>query len=156
SYDSFVFDINDHGDVVGVSGVAPTNSGYAVLYKNNVPQNLGSLGGVLEGDYNATSMATAVNNADAVAGYSYTANNFVHAFADANGTMTDIGILLGSNYSRAVGISDAGAVIGFVYDGNGGTGPSFEYLNGVATFLTGPSFSNATAINNSGLITGRA
>ena len=70
--------INESGVVVGIS------AGRAIVYRDGVLQDLGTLGG-------ATSDAAAINDAGAVVGNSDTATVRSRAFLYADGTMTPLG-----------------------------------------------------------------
>ncbi len=76
--------------------------------------DLGSLG---TGDY---SVATAVNNAGVVVGYSQVTPNVQHAFKWTAGTLIDLGVEPGGATSRANAINDAGQVAGAADRQNGG------------------------------------
>jgi probable HAF family extracellular repeat protein len=100
--------INDGGDVVGqafFSGIGQ----HAFLYRGGVATNLGTLAGPTS---LVMSNALAVNGGGQVVGWSYgVAGGAYHAFLYQNGTMSDLGTL-GGTYSDAVGINDAGQIVG--------------------------------------------
>ena len=113
--------------------------------------DLGTLGGNSSG-------ATALNSYGDVVGSSTTGSGQSHAFLYHNGTMTDLGVLNGSdNSSVAYGINDSGTVVGQSFLGPvGGQSSPFEYSNGQMSFVgsLGGSYGFATSINNAGQIVG--
>jgi probable HAF family extracellular repeat protein len=87
-----------------------------------------------------------------VVGYSIMANGDIHGFLYNNGTMTDLGAVLGGSYGNAKAINDDGQVVGGARTSSG-QGHAFLYKNGVATdlgTLQGGSGSTAYAVNSIG------
>ena len=90
-------------------------------------------------------------------------NQLRHAFLDTNGVMQDLGTLVGDSTSEGLGLNDIGQVVGASSAANG-TYRGFILSNGVMTDLNslldsasvtkGWSIKYASAINNSGQITG--
>jgi probable HAF family extracellular repeat protein len=104
--------------------------------------DLGALG---TGDF---SVATAVNNAGVVVGYSNPTPSTTHAFRWRNGTLTDLGTNPGGGYSRANAINDAGRVAGTADRIPGGFGYPVRWsADNVITDLGGP-VTNALGAGN--------
>ena len=105
--DSTALDINNLGDVVGVSSTA--SSPHAFLYPSGGSmQDLGTLEGT------GTSWAYAINDSGDVVGWSDTSlgPSYWHAFLyPSGGTMQDLGTL-GGTYSCAWDINNSGDVVG--------------------------------------------
>jgi len=125
--------INDKGQVVGVSGgCAPYGQStvHALLWQNNRPFDLGSLGG-----QNGT-VPFVINNWGAVVGYSDLADDVTtHAFLwTKEKHMQDLGTLPGDVFSSASGINDKGQVVGGSCDANGNC-RDFLWEDGVMTDL---------------------
>ncbi len=146
--------IADNGDIVGSAGITGDLQTHAVLWRNGIAHDLGTLGG-------DRSQATAINNNNLIAGYAQTTSGDAHACAfqvDANGTViqrTDLGTLGNSNYSYALGINDAGQIVGtsdnhaFLWDGS-----TMIDLNDHLPQNSGWLLQAAAAISENGLIVG--
>lgn len=84
--------------------------------------DLGTLGG-------AASVARDINNLGEVVGWTNIGNGQRRAFLYRDGTMTDLGTLVGGSYSEAMAINDNSQVVGF--SGINAYGPQFrEFMNG--------------------------
>lgn len=166
--DGAATEINDRGQIVGISGTCDQAVGrftayHAVLWQNGKPINLGSLGGV------AWNTPMAINERGDVVGFSdlsgdTSGNPNFHAFlwTKANG-MQDLGTLPGDAYSEALGINDDGTIVGVSYGASFSTSRAFIYENGTMTDLNtliSPSSSLyllfANDIDDKGAITGGA
>ncbi|MBV9720120.1 MAG: hypothetical protein JOZ77_12445 [Candidatus Eremiobacteraeota bacterium] len=166
--DGAATEINDRGDIVGISGICDQAEGrftarHAVMWRRGKIVNLGSLGGV------AWNTPMAINNKGVVVGFSDLAgdtsgNPNFHAFLwTKSGGMVDLGTLPGDVYSEALGINEAGVIVGVSYGSSFSTSRAFIYQNGTMTdlnTLTNPSSQlyllYANDINNQGNIAGGA
>jgi len=102
---------------------------HAVLWENNSPTDLGSLGG----EFN--NAAWAINNRGQIVGASdLPGDNTGHAFLWQNGVMTDLGTLPGDFGSVAGSINDRGQVVGQSCNAEGNC-RAFLWKNGVMTDL---------------------
>jgi probable HAF family extracellular repeat protein len=166
--DGAATEINDRGQVVGISGkcdqaVGRFTARHALLWENGRIVNLGSLGGV------AWNTPMAINNKGEVVGFSDLPGdssgspNF-HAFLwTKSGGMKDLGTLSGDAYSEALGINDAGQIVGASYGVSFSTSRAFIWQNGQMTDLNTliPPSSQlyllfANDINDGGVIAGGA
>ena len=166
--DGAATEINDRGQVVGISGkcdqaVGRFTAHHAVLWENGKVLNLGSLGGV------AWNTPMAINNKGEVVGFSDLsgdgsgAPNF-HAFLwTKGGGIKDLGTLAGDAYSEALGINEAGQIVGVSYGVSFSTSRAFIWENGKMTdlnSLVAPSSQLyllfANDINDHGVIAGGA
>jgi|HubBroStandDraft_1064217.scaffolds.fasta_scaffold00771_8 probable HAF family extracellular repeat protein len=164
--DSAATDINNLGQVVGISGICANAVGgasaaHAVLWENGTPTNIGNLGGV------AWNTPTAINNHGVIVGFSdlpgdSAASPNYHAFIwTKSAGIADLGTLPGDSLSIAWGINDQGQVVGQSIDASGSS-RAFFWQNGVMTDLNtlvaqGPlSLVYANDINDSGEIVGGA
>ena len=125
--------INDHGQVVGVSGgCAPYGLSifHALLWQDGRPVDLGSLGGP-----NGT-VPFVINNRGEVVGYSDLADGVTtHAFLwTKHDRMRDLGTLPGDVFSSASGINEQGQIVGGSCDASGNC-RTFLWENGVMSDL---------------------
>ncbi len=165
--DGAATEINDHDQVVGISGrcdqaVGRFTAHHAIMWDHGKIVNLGTLGGV------AWNTPMAINWKGEVVGFSDLAGdqngtpNF-HAFLwrKARG-MIDLGTLPGDVYSEALGINGAGQIVGASYGANFATSRAFIWENGKMTDLNTLVHSGslyllyANDINDKGVIAGGA
>lgn len=166
--DGAATEINDRGDVVGISGICDQAVGrftarHAVMWHGNKAVDLGTLGGV------AWNTPMAINKGGEIVGFSDLSGdssgtpNF-HAFLwTKQSGMQDLGTLPGDVYSEALGINDSGVIVGVSYGAGFSTSRAFIYENGTMTDLNsliGPSSALyllfANDINDQGVIAGGA
>ena len=103
--------INDSGQVVGQSDIAPGSAVYhAFLYSNGSMQDLGTLEAS-----GSDSQANGINKSGQVVGWSYVgANNYYHAFLYSKGQMQDLGTLTGVvGTSQGNAINARGQIVGW-------------------------------------------
>lgn len=161
--------INDHGQVVGISGACGTAVGgvsarHAVLWDTDGrPHNLGNLGG------SQWNTPIAINDAGVVAGFvnvpggSTPASLFPHAFVwRADTGMRDLGTLPGDQISEGLGMNDRDEIVGESCQAHFANCRAFLWhhgqmssLNEIATGSDG-TLVNAGDINDRGEITGTA
>lgn len=167
--DSYPYDINNAGQVVGaVSNASTTSSysglrGHAFLYESGVMTDLNTLP---DGRY---SFATGINATGVIVGESglplpptqqQMRDYYHHAFIYSRGVMTDLGGLSDTfPNSSAVAINDVGQIAGNGDDGfiNPTTHEAFLYANESKTPIKPlPGYANsiATAINTTGHVVG--
>ena len=155
---AFPLDVNNHGQVVGVSltssvptqfGVGPTAP---FLWENGHLQNLGSLGGSFGG-------AVVINERGQVAGSSNLAGDqATHAFLWEKGNMTDLGTL-GGSVSNAAWMSENGKVTGFSLTSGDLGIHAFLWSQGVMKDLIpidGEISTNAWGVNSRGEVVGQS
>jgi probable HAF family extracellular repeat protein len=102
------FDLNQKGQVVGVSNLQGDQAEHAFLWSDGV---LNDLGGSLGGSFTGTS---ALNERGEAAGYAYFPDDVTfHAVLWRRiGEMTDLGVLGGDQCSFATAINDKGVIAG--------------------------------------------
>jgi probable HAF family extracellular repeat protein len=149
-------DVNDRGQVVGVSG------GRAILWDEDEPRNLGAISSSSE----ATSRGNAIAANGLIAGTAQTdlissfGSRVSHAFLWRNGRMIDLGALgQETNFSVAYGVNPRGEVVGESIV-NGNTYHAFRWRNGRLEDLhpqeLGLTHSRASDVNSSGQVVGWA
>jgi probable HAF family extracellular repeat protein len=147
--------LNNDGDVVGLSQI-PNDFTRAVIWRDGVPEFLGTLGGRF-------SIANDINNDGLVVGESAPAGAFLgHAFRYEGGQMQDLGVLntLPSpfSFSNALAINDDGWIVG----GSSSDTRSMEafvYADGTMTglgSLPGGRYSLAKDVNDWGVVVGES
>src|SRR5215467_7024072 len=131
--------INNNGQALG--NCFDSAGGLAVVWTNDTPTVLPTLGGV-------ASSGTAINNNGQVVGTSDTSTGAEDGFLWSNGTMTD----LGSNFSPAA-VNDSGVIVGgqFVY-----SNATVQNLNNLIPAGSPYQIESATGINNNGQIVANA
>jgi probable HAF family extracellular repeat protein len=155
--DSFVFDLNQAGQVVGDA------NNRAFIWDNGTTIDLGTLGGTM-------SFARGINDLGQVVGAAYLPGDAsYHAFLitpqgglwfqdddldERNDLMIDLGELPGSGYSEAHDINNAGEVVG----GSGGRAFFWDGVNGITDLgvPSGFTYSWGFGINELGQVTGVA
>ena len=157
--------INDHGQIVGISGLCDQAVGrrtamHAVLWNNRQPTDLGNIGA------NLWNTPTAVNERGDVVGFAGTDpndldGNFTHAFVKRrHQTMRDLGVLPGDISSTAAGLNNLGQIVGYSNDAAGNI-RAVIWQNDTPVDLASlaPDFTGslvlANDINDFGVIVGR-
>ncbi len=148
---TYPFDVNRYGTVVGYSNPFGDVVGRAFIFKNGSLRALGTLGGQV-------SQASGLNDSGQIVGWSdNAARTWYHAALFENGVPRDLGTL-GGTRSEAYAISESGIVVGRSYTGNDAALHAFSFdgvnMHDLGT-LGGPE-SIAYAINEFGLIIGTA
>lgn len=146
--------INNNGQVIFNSSQGTTYEGY--LYSNGALTELPTLGGFSGTVY-------AINDQGQIVGTAMTAGTYrggdSHAYLYSDGTIQDLGTLPGDTTSEALGINDAGEIVGDSENGIGNPGHAFLDVNGtmydVNNLVSGDAgyvITSAVAINASGQI----
>ena len=146
--DSKAMDINESGQVVGVSSL-PDESRHAFLYRAGRLVDLGALPG------GAFSAAYAINNYGLITGAAETPTHLVHAVIWRKHRIVDLGTLPGGRRSRALALNDRGDIVGYSEAESVET-HAFLYSNNRMQDLGSLGFDpvRANAINNHGQIVG--
>jgi probable HAF family extracellular repeat protein len=159
--------LNNHGQVVGISGICDRAVGrfsaiHAVLWQDGQVIDLGSLGGVAWNTpmaINERGDVVGFSNASAAAGGGFAAHAFLWTRRDG---IRDLGTLPGDSTSQALAINARGEIVGTSCDADF-TCRAFLWRDGVMTdlnTLVSPDYdgtlTTANDINNSGRMTGQA
>lgn len=169
--DSAATAINDNGQVVGISGICQNAVGafsakHAVLWQDGQAIDLGNIGG------HGWNTPTFINNQGQIVGFANQSGDLIngqlafkfHAFLwTKDRGMRDLGALPGDAISEALGINEAGQVVGVSYGAGFSHPRAFLWQDGVMMDLNSliPAGSNLTLqvagdINDRGEITGTA
>ena len=123
AFTNVAYDINNRGQVAGVSDLPGDATGHAFLWENGEMTDPGTL----PGDF--FSAAFAINDNGQVVGQSCDQNGNCRAFLWQNGVMFDLNSLvphLSSFYLyMANDINDLGAIVGEAFDPTTGSAPAF-------------------------------
>ena len=138
--------INNRSEVVGWSDAAPAGFDHAVLWRDGVAYDLGTLGGV-------QSQALDIDDSSRVVGWARPEDGSSHAFLWRDGEMQDLGTF-GEPGSVAHGINEGGKVVGWVGSVGVTARKAFVWLDGEMTLLPGSEPSQAFGLNNQGYIVG--
>jgi probable HAF family extracellular repeat protein len=143
---SFALDVNEAGQIVGLSTTLYDAALHAFLWENGVMVDLGTLGG-------SESQAVAINEMGQIVGYSTTATGESHAFLWENGTMNDLGTFDGI-HSSAIDINNEGQILILTANPTISQWQFLVWDAGVITYIDGLPDA-ITAINDQGQIAGQ-
>jgi probable HAF family extracellular repeat protein len=144
--------INDAGHIAGYIDLGPTADAYVpVRWDGTTAVPLDVLGGGQSG-YQAAPFG--INNHDQLVGTSWAGSSW-HAVRWDGTAVTDLGTL-GGAFSSALGINDAGQIVGDSFTANDEADHAFLWSGGSMTDLgtLGGATSNAFGINQAGQIVG--
>ena len=143
---TYAYGLNNLGQVVGQSQIAPYGYTHAFLSQNGNMTDLGTL-------WATNGVATGINNEGQVVGFVYSSDQ-THAFLYEHQRMKDLGTLGGQN-SEANAINDMGQVAGWSLMPNYAI-HAFVYQNGELAdlHLRDALAARANAINNFGQMAG--
>src|SRR5580704_9149632 len=102
-------------------------------------------------------VATGINDQNAVVGYYYDANVYMHGFLWANGAMNTVDFPVASLQTSLFGINNAGSLVGHIFYNNGRSIlQSFVWTEGKYAVIDypGSTYTLAGGINNYGTVAG--
>lgn len=148
--------MNESGQVAGTGPVTPGGPPHALLYSRGVVTDLGTLPGA------TSTVVTDINRKGQVVGYAGEETEpfsgrftSVHGFIYSNGSLQDLGTLVGGNYVFTRAINDDGTVIGQAYTADDTCTQAYFYRNGVMSPIgTCATTQGAFFINKRGNIVG--
>jgi len=110
---NLAFQINNRGQVVGISDLRGDQTQHGFLWQNGVMNDLGTLSGDVE------IWAVGINNKGQVVGFSFDASGNIRAFLWQNGVMTDLNTLIPADSAlyllSANGINARGQIAGLAF-----------------------------------------
>ncbi len=148
--------VGPRGEVVGSSGDGRDSHQRAFLSPKGKLVSLGTLGGRWSKGFAISPRGEVVGQA-ALEG-----DTASHAFLYAHGQMRDLGTLEGFTGSFAAAINGQGKIVGYCFKDRGGMSPflvshgKMHALNTLVGVSFGGTVTNATGINENGLIAGTA
>lgn len=163
--------INDHGQIIGISGTCDVAIGaysakHAVIWETGQPNEIKLFNG------SGWNTPMAINNRGVVAGFANVPPDVVGGelqitwtsfIWSKEGGATNIGVLNGDAISEATGINDEGTVIGTSFAANFASSRAYLYKDGQLEDLNNLALPGSNLylistgdINNSGVITGQA
>jgi probable HAF family extracellular repeat protein len=123
TFSNVAYDINDRGQVVGVSNLPGDATAHAFLWEKGTMTDLGTL----PGDF--LSVAFSINDKGQVVGQSCDQDGNCRAFLWQKGVITDLNSLVSQDVPlellSANDINDLGQIVGQAYDPNSGNAPAF-------------------------------
>ncbi len=148
--------MNESGQVAGTGSVTPGGPPHALLYSRGVVTDLGTLPGA------TNTVVTGINRKGQVVGYAgeevspFSGEwNSVHGFVYTNGSLQDLGTLVGGSYAFTSTINDEGTVVGLAYTADDTCSQAFVYRDGVMSPIgTCETTQIARYINKRGNIVG--
>jgi probable HAF family extracellular repeat protein len=122
-FNNLALDMNELGEVVGLSDLPGDTTNHGFLWKNGHMIDLGTLPG------DNLSYAFGINNRGQVVGQSCDPSGNCRAFLWQNGVMTDLNTLIPPGSSLyliiAISINDRGEIVGQAFDQNTGNLPGY-------------------------------
>jgi len=123
AFNNLPLDMNELGEIVGLSDVPSDTTTHAVLWRDRHIVDLGTLPG------DVLSYAFGINDYGQIVGQSCDASGNCRAFLWQNGTMTDLNTLLSPDSSLyliiAISINDSGEIVGQAFDSDTGDLPAY-------------------------------